>query len=144
MSASKRPALIGVEGLTIERDGLILQGIDWSVGEGEHWVILGPNGSGKSTLLYALMVFIAPSEGRLFAFGKEFGKDDWNEVKAAIGYVGSEVGRMIEPGESALDVVASGARAMINFWGEPDPKEQRAARKILTSLDGKKLFYFCS
>ena len=139
MSASKKPALIGVEGLTIERDGLILQGIDWSVGEGEHWVVLGPNGSGKSTLLNALMVFIAPTEGRLFAFGKEFGKDDWNEVKAAIGYVGSEVGRMIEPGESALDVVASGARAMINFWGEPDPKEQRAARKILKKIGSASL-----
>jgi iron complex transport system ATP-binding protein len=133
VSSSKEP-LFGVEGLVIERDGHILRGIDWTVGKGEHWVVLGANGSGKSTLLNALMVFIAPTEGRLFAFGKEFGEDDWNEVKAAIGYVGSEVNRMIEPGESALDVVVSGARAMINFWGDPDPKEQRAARKILKNM----------
>ena len=134
MTRSKDQPLIGVEGLTIERDGMILRGIDWTVRKGEHWVILGANGSGKSTLLNALMVFIAPTEGRLFAFGKEFGEDDWNEVKASIGYVGSEVNRMIEPGESALDVVISGARAMINFWGDPDPKELRAARKILKEM----------
>jgi iron complex transport system ATP-binding protein len=126
--------LIGVENLVIEREGPILRGIDWSVRKGERWVILGPNGSGKSTLLNALMAFIAPTEGRLFAFGKEFGEDDWNEVKASIGYVGSEVNRMIEPGESALDVVVSGARSMINFWGDHDPKEQRDARKILKKM----------
>ena len=134
MTSSSEQPLIGVEGLVIERDGHILRGIDWTVRKGEHWVILGANGSGKSTLLNALMAFIAPTEGRLFAFGKEFGEDDWNEVKASIGYVGSEVNRMIEPGESALDVAVSGARAMINFWGEPDPKEQRAARKILKKM----------
>ncbi|MGE4550612.1 MAG: ATP-binding cassette domain-containing protein [Opitutales bacterium] len=134
MTSSSEQPLIGVEGLVIERDGHILRGIDWTVRKGEHWVILGANGSGKSTLLNALMAFIAPTEGRLFAFGKEFGEDDWNEVKASIGYVGSEVNRMIEPGESALDVAVSGARAMINFWGEPDPKERRAARKILKKM----------
>lgn len=134
MTQSSDQPLIGVEDLTIERDGLILRGIDWTVRKGEHWVILGANGSGKSTLLNALMAFISPTEGRLFAFGKEYGEDDWNEVKAAIGYVGSEVNRMIEPGESALDVAVSGARAMINFWGDPDPKEQQAARKILKKM----------
>ncbi|MFP6854742.1 MAG: ATP-binding cassette domain-containing protein [Opitutales bacterium] len=134
MSSSIVQALIGVEGLAIERDDQILRGIDWQVRPGENWVILGPNGSGKSTLLNALMAFTAPTKGRLFAFGHEYGEDDWNEVKASIGYVGSEVNRMIEPDESALDVLISGARAMINFWGDPDPKEQRAARKILKNM----------
>ncbi len=134
MTSSSEQPLVGVENLVIERDGHILRGIDWTVRKGEHWVILGANGSGKSTLLNALMAFIAPTEGRLFAFGKEFGEDDWNEVKASIGYVGSEVNRMIEPGESALDTVVSGARAMINFWGELNPKEQRDARKILEKM----------
>jgi iron complex transport system ATP-binding protein len=41
---------------------------------------------------------------------------------------------MIEHGESALDVIVSGARAMINFWGEVDPKEQRAASRILRQI----------
>ncbi len=133
INSTGRPVIV-VENLTIERDGFILRDIDWTVRQGEQWVILGANGSGKSTLLNAVMAFIAPTEGRLFAFGKEFGEDDWNEVKAAIGYVGSEVNRMIEPGESALDLVVSGARAMINFWGESDPKEQRVARNILKKM----------
>ena len=125
---------LGASGLSVERDGMILRDLDWSVQKGEHWVLIGANGSGKSTLLNVFNAFMTPTEGRLFAFGREFGEDDWNEVKAGIGYVGSEVNRMIEPGEPGLDVVVSGARAMINFWGETDPKEQRAARRILRRL----------
>jgi len=126
--------LLGTSGLSVERDGLILRDVDWTVRKGEHWVVLGANGSGKSTLLNVFNAFIAPTTGRLFAFGREYGEDDWNEVKAGIGYVGSEVNRMIEHGESALDVVVSGARAMINFWGDVDPKEQRAASRILRQI----------
>jgi len=130
----RKDILLGASGLSVERDGMILRDVDWSVRKGEHWVILGANGSGKSTLLNVFNAFMTPTEGRLFAFGREFGEDDWNEVKAGIGYVGSEVNRMIEPGEPGLDVVVSGARAMINFWGEVDPKEQRAARRILRQI----------
>ena len=126
--------LLGASGLSVERDGLILRDVDWTVRKGEHWVVLGANGSGKSTLLNVFNAFMAPTTGRLFAFGREYGEDDWNEVKAGIGYVGSEVNRMIEHGESALDVVVSGARAMINFWGDVDPKEQRAASRILRQI----------
>ena len=38
-----------LSGVALRRDGRhILCGIDWTVGEGERWVILGPNGSGKT------------------------------------------------------------------------------------------------
>ena len=29
----------------------LLDSVDWTVQDGERWVILGPNGAGKSTLL---------------------------------------------------------------------------------------------
>ena len=131
---SRNKVLLGSKCLSVERDGLILRDVDWTVHTGEHWVVLGANGSGKSTLLNVFNAFTAPTTGRLFAFGREYGEDDWNEVKGSIGYVGSEVNRMIEPRESALDVIVSGARGMINFWGELDPKEQRAASRILRQV----------
>ena len=70
MNASNK-VLLGSSGLSVERDGLILRDVDWTVRKGEHWVILGANGSGKSTLLNVFNAFMAPTTGRLFAFGRE-------------------------------------------------------------------------
>lgn len=33
---------------------VILDKVNWSINEGEHWVILGPNGAGKTTLVSLL------------------------------------------------------------------------------------------
>ena len=48
-----------------------LNNVSFRLSGGETIGLLGGNGAGKSTLLNALMAFIAPTEGRLFAFGKE-------------------------------------------------------------------------
>ena len=43
--------VLHLEGVSVRRDGtLLLDGVDWRVEPGQHWVVLGPNGSGKSTL----------------------------------------------------------------------------------------------
>ena len=43
--------LFSVKNLSIHRAGIrILDGINWIVNVGEHWVILGANGSGKTSL----------------------------------------------------------------------------------------------
>ena len=40
------------DAVTVLRDGrAIVAEVDWTVNEGERWVVLGPNGAGKSTLL---------------------------------------------------------------------------------------------
>ena len=38
MNASNN-VLLESSGLSVERDGLILRDVDWTVREGEHWVI---------------------------------------------------------------------------------------------------------
>ena len=46
------PPTLSVSHLRYVRgDRVILDGIDWEVGAGEHWVILGPNGCGKTSLI---------------------------------------------------------------------------------------------
>jgi NitT/TauT family transport system ATP-binding protein len=48
-----------------------LDRVDLVVEDGEFLSIVGPSGCGKSTLLYMLGGFVPPSEGRLFAGGRE-------------------------------------------------------------------------
>ena len=44
---------------------------DWSVAQGEHWLILGPSGSGKTTLLHILAGILTPSEGNVAIAGQD-------------------------------------------------------------------------
>jgi len=48
----------------------ILRLDDWSVAEGENWLVLGPSGSGKTTLLHVLAGILTPSEGSVSVAGQ--------------------------------------------------------------------------
>ena len=47
--------LLRLQNATVRRpEGVVLQGLNWSLENGQHWVVLGENGSGKSSFLEAL------------------------------------------------------------------------------------------
>ncbi len=50
----------------------VLRLAHWSVGQGEHWLIIGASGSGKSTLLHILAGIVAPSAGSVSVAGQDF------------------------------------------------------------------------
>ena len=52
---------------------LILENLNFSIGEGEFVCILGPSGCGKTTLLNLIAGFISPSKGRVLLDGREIG-----------------------------------------------------------------------
>jgi putative ABC transport system ATP-binding protein len=43
----------------------------WSVGQGEHWLVLGPSGSGKTTLLHILAGILTPTSGQVCVAGQD-------------------------------------------------------------------------
>ncbi len=82
------PPILSVENLSIHRGNAhLVQGIDWTVRRGEHWVILGANGSGKTSLLRALGGYLTPSEGAVHLLGETFGEADWRELRTRLGFV---------------------------------------------------------
>ena len=54
--------MIEVKGLKKEFDGLkVLNGIDYTINQGEKIVVIGPSGSGKSTFLRCLNLLEEPT-----------------------------------------------------------------------------------
>jgi heme exporter protein A len=54
------------ENLLLSRGGrTVIDGLSFSLGEGEALVLTGPNGSGKTTLLRALAGFLRPTAGAI-------------------------------------------------------------------------------
>jgi iron complex transport system ATP-binding protein len=131
----KRP-ILEVRDLTIWRGKTtILDHLNWTVRSGENWVILGANGSGKTSLLSALTGYLTPSDGTIHVLGEEFGGSDWRELRQKIGIVSSSVRQLMHDEDTALEIVAGGARAEIGFWGEIPKGIQTAARKALKDAE---------
>jgi iron complex transport system ATP-binding protein len=131
-----KAAILSVAGLHIERSGtVIIDDISWGVARGQHWVILGANGSGKTSLLSALTGYLMPTEGEISLLGKRYGESDWRELRKRIGIVSSSVRQMMADNEPALETVASGKYAMIDFWGEISRAEKRDALKLLRQVE---------
>jgi phospholipid/cholesterol/gamma-HCH transport system ATP-binding protein len=71
--AEKTQPIIEVENLVVSYgDHRVLDGVSFSVREGEIFVILGGSGSGKTTLLRSLVGLIRPSSGAIQIRGEDF------------------------------------------------------------------------
>jgi iron complex transport system ATP-binding protein len=128
--------VLSVSALRIVRGGtVILRDVNWRVARGEHWVILGANGSGKTSLLSALTGYLMPTSGDISVLGETYGESDWRELRKQIGLVSSLVRQMMSDDEPALETVASGKYAMIDFWGRVTRTERAEALRLLENVE---------
>jgi ABC-2 type transport system ATP-binding protein len=90
---------IVVEGLR-KRYGDVqaLDGVSFSVHEGEVFGLLGPNGAGKSTTIRTLATLTVPDDGRALVAGHDVRREP-DAVRRTIGYV---------PQDSGVDTYATG------------------------------------
>ncbi|MGO9266023.1 MAG: ABC transporter ATP-binding protein [Candidatus Binataceae bacterium] len=131
---SSRP-VIAITGLRVERDALILDGLDWTVRRGEHWAILGANGSGKTSLLSTLTGYMPLTGGEIGLLGETYGQADWRELRKRIGIVSSSVHQMMAGHENTLETIISGRHAMIGMWGDIAAGERAQALRILRQIE---------
>jgi iron complex transport system ATP-binding protein len=132
--------VLAVRGLCVRRGAAtILAGIDWQVEKGQHWVILGANGSGKTSLLSALTAYLTPSAGTIEVLGAAYGRTDWRELRKQVGLVSSSIRQQIGDEAPALEVVASGKEATLNFWGPLDAGDRLRALMLLRRAEGAAL-----
>jgi iron complex transport system ATP-binding protein len=112
----------------------ILDSVNWTVQEGEHWAIVGPNGSGKTTLLKLACGYLWPnSGGSVYRKGQTL--THLPELRKSIGWVTSTLAAEIPPWEKVIRTVISGRFAQIGyiegFGGEATPQDYRLALRYL-------------
>ena len=113
----------------------LLSDIDWTVREGERWVVLGPNGAGKTSLLQIAGAAAQPTKGTVDLLGERFGLADLGELRTRVGLSSSALCDRVPPHERALDVVLSAAYGVIGRSGGPsEPSDSLRAADLMARV----------
>jgi iron complex transport system ATP-binding protein len=135
--ASRTPALELRNVSYVGNAKVILQSINWTVRQGDHWALLGPNGSGKTTLLKIACGYLWPNAGGEV---RRKGRALINlpELRKSIGWVTSTLPPQIPLREKVIRTVVSGKFAQIGylekFGGEASAKDYSQAETYLAQM----------
>lgn len=113
----------------------VLDGLNWTLRAGEHWLLRGPNGSGKTTLLELITgdnMQVFSNDIKIFGKRRGSGETIW-DIKKQLGIVSYRMHveyRMLG-GTSLRDVIISGFRDSIGLYGAGTDVECDAANRWL-------------
>jgi iron complex transport system ATP-binding protein len=109
--------VLALRGVGFVRDGRrILDGVDWTVEDGQRWVMLGPNGSGKTTLVRIASMWEHPSSGDVEVLGGVLGRVDARRHRTAVAVVSAAVANLLRPQITCLDIVMSAKNGALETW----------------------------
>src|SRR3954464_917327 len=125
-------AVVDVRGLLVRRAGRTILGpLDWTVRDGERWVVLGPNGSGKTTLLSAIGLELWPTAGTVDVLGGRYGRIDSREHRRRIGSAGSAIEATLRPDLTPVTIVMTARHAATEPWWHVYTDDDRARARVL-------------
>ena len=131
------PAVIRLRNVTIRYGSrVILNALDWTVREGEHWALTGANGSGKSTLLSLINADNPQAYAHdieLFGRRRGSGETIW-DIKRQIGFVSPELHRAFQVDAPALDIVTSGFFDTEGLFRKPTAEQRALARRWMAEF----------
>ena len=117
-------------------DQVVINGLDWTIDEGEHWQLVGPNGAGKSTLL-SLITGDHPQgyNNDLHLFGRRRGSGEsiW-EIKRHIGLISPALHLDYRVRCSVQTVILSGFYDSIGLYSHPGDRQLALAEQWLALL----------
>jgi len=118
------------------KDVTVLDKVNWTVRQGDNWMILGPNGAGKTTLLKLILgenLQAYANEIYLFGRKKGSGENVW-DIKKNIGFISSELHARYPRHLSAFDVVCSGFFDSIGLYRLCSDEQKDMARTWIDTL----------
>jgi molybdate transport system ATP-binding protein len=124
-----------LRGVTVYREEhRALQGLDWTLQDGEHWAVTGRNGAGKSTLL-GLLYGMHPvaAGGELVRRGQPRGTP-LEEIRQRIGLVSPELQADYVATDTLEEIVVSGLHDSVGLDAPPTRRERSRARDALGKL----------
>jgi iron complex transport system ATP-binding protein len=115
------PLIFALEGVSLRRGGRdVLCDVDWTIHDGERWVVLGPNGSGKTSLVEILSTYLRASNGSVSVLGRELRRTNVHELRPSIGYLSAALLPLVPDGLTAGQVVdAAQAGALLPWYVDP-------------------------
>jgi iron complex transport system ATP-binding protein len=128
--------VLEMAGVTVRRGStLLLDSVDWSVAEGQRWVVLGPNGAGKTTLLQVAAGRMHPTSGVAAILGELLGTVDVFELWPRIGLSSAALAERLPGGERVADVVVTASYGVVGRWREAyDELDHARAAGLLEGL----------
>lgn len=115
---------------------VILEHIDWEVGDRQYWALSGPNGSGKSTLLSLVCADNPQAYSNsitLFDRRRGSGESIW-DIKRRIGYISPEMSLHFKPSADVKTVVAQGLNDTTGVFIQLKPGQAEIAARWLETL----------
>ncbi len=129
--------LIRMHAVTVAYRGVrVLDRIDWTMRNGENWMILGPNGAGKSTLLKLIYADHPQAYANaIHLFGKRVGSTEsvW-DIKSRIGLVSAHLQARYRRGIRALEVICSGFFDSVGLYRTCRRDQSETARRWAETL----------
>ena len=126
------PAVVRLRNVTIRYgERVILDSLNWTVREGEHWALTGANGSGKSTLLSLINADNPQAYAHdieLFGRPRGTGETIW-DIKRKIGFVSPELHRAFRQDATALNIVTSGHFDTEGLFRKSSEEQKAVARQ---------------
>lgn len=111
----------------------LLSNIDWSINQGEHWVVFGLNGSGKTTLLSIIAGFRGFTSGSVDVFGSPYTEENILKKRKRVGWISSSFFDKYYQRESVLNIVLSGISGKLgkNSWDITNDDIKRAKSLLI-------------
>lgn len=117
-------------------DTIIVDKLDWTIEQGQHWQLSGPNGSGKTCVL-SLITGDHPQcyTNDIFVFGFQRGNGEsiW-QIKQFIGYVSTALQWEYRVSTSCKNVIISGFYDSIGMYSKSSDNQKKIADLWLALL----------
>jgi iron complex transport system ATP-binding protein len=129
-------AVLSMRAVRVVRDGnAVVDGVDWEVHRGHHWVVVGPNGAGKTTIARLAAGWAHPSSGEVEVAGRRLGRTDVRSLRPLVALASAAVGGLLRPEVIAADAVATAlSGALEPWWHRAGPDDRTRAEAALARV----------
>ncbi|MCU0832941.1 MAG: ATP-binding cassette domain-containing protein [Chromatiaceae bacterium] len=131
MSGAHPASVIELAGVSFSYGaGLVVEGVDLRVADGEFLGLVGPNAGGKSTLLKLILGLLEPQTGSVRVLGRLP-----RETRRSLGYVPQYPGFARDFPITAEQVVLMGRLGLGSAIGPYRRRDREAARRALAEVE---------